>query len=179
MLKDLVQAGDIILLEPRNPIGRIIAKITFGKVNHAALVYDSEQMFEARAEHNKTEFTPIEKYDKRRVYVVRPNYIVKNKTKMKELCNKYNGKPYSFWDIATNAFFFFLTRPLRTKVVSFFGNKEHMVCSEVVARILYEATGYEAWKDFEGITPEDIRDVALENPADHTIQFYDLSTMEG
>ena len=152
----------------------MIAKFTFGKVNHAALVYDKEKLFETDGDYWKAIFTnPDKEYGDRQLYIIRPSYIAGKTAKMKELCGKYENSPYSYWDLATNAVFSFLTRPIRSKVVGFFGSKKFMLCSELVSRIIYETTGYKEWKNYEGITPEDIRDIALENPADHTIKFYD------
>jgi hypothetical protein len=58
---------------------------------------------------------------------------------------------------------------LRKKVVSFLGNKKFMLCSELVARIVYEVGHHESMRDFEGDTPEDLRDLALENPDEYSL----------
>lgn len=171
-LKSNLKPGDILLITPKNTIGKLIVKFTFGKVNHAAICYDSENIFETDGDIFKADFAEIEKYEGRDVFIVRANYIRDRIKEVKDLCEKYKGRPYSYWDIVTNALFFFLARPIRSKVVGLFGSKEFMVCSELVARIVYEATGNKIWKDFEGMTPEDIRDIALENPEEHSIFLY-------
>lgn len=171
-LKDEVKAGDILLICPKNWFGRLITRFTFGTVNHAAIVYDAKNLFETDGNMFVAKFGDIDKYDGRKIVIVRAEYMRDKIQKMKELCQKYNGSPYSYWDIATNAIFFFLARQIRSKVVGLFGDKKFMVCSELVARIVYEATGNKLWKDFEGITPEDIRDIALENPYQHSIKLY-------
>lgn len=172
-LKDMVRAGDILLICPKNWFGRLIAKFTFGQVNHAAIVYDEAKIFETDGNQFKASFSPIEKYDGRKLVIIKARYLKKEMAKFQELCKKYNGRPYSYWDIGTNALFFFFARPIRSKVVGLFGSKEFMVCSELVARIVYEATGNKLWKDFEGITPEDIRDIALENPSEHIVTTFE------
>jgi len=172
-LKAHVTAGDVLLLTPRNFVGRLIAKITFGKVNHAAIVFDANSVFETDGDQLKADFAPIEKYEGRSMYIIRAGYIRDNLSKVQRLCKFYSGSPYSYWDIVTNATFFFLTRQIRSKVVGLFGSKKYMVCSELISRILYEATGNKVWKDFEGTTPEDMRDIALKNPLEHTIKSYE------
>lgn len=172
-LKDSVQAGDILLICPKGGFGQLIAKFTFGMVNHAAIVYDGAKLFETDGDQFKAEFADIEKYEGRKLVIIRARYITKKIAEIQKLCKLYRGNPYSYWDIATNAFFFFLTRQIRNKAVKLFGSKRFMVCSELVSRIIYEATGNKLWKDFEGITPEDIRDIALENPSEHTVILFE------
>lgn len=171
-LKDNVSPGDILLISPNNTIGKLIAKFTFGKVNHAAIVYDPEKIFETDADIFKSAFADINKYSDRDVVIIRADYIREKVPEIQRLCKLYKGSPYSYWDILTNASFFFLTRQLRSKVVGIFGSKRFMVCSELVSRIIYEATGNKLWRDFEGMTPEDIRDIALENPLEHSFKLY-------
>lgn len=171
-LSECVAPGNILLICPKNWFGRLIAKFTFGKVNHAAIVYDSVKLFETDGDQFKAGFADINKYDGRDVFIVSGSYISDNIADVQRRCKLYNKSPYSYWDICTNAIFFFLARPIRTKAVRLFGNKSHMVCSELVSRIVFESTGNKIWADYEGITPEDIRDIALENPEIHKIKFF-------
>lgn len=178
-LEELVRVGDVILTCPnKGGIGTLIAKFTFGKVNHAAIVYDNVKLFETDGDQYRSTFNNISKYDGREVFLIRAKYMKERAIDLQRICKQYHGFWYSYWDIATNAMFFWLTRQLRTKVVGFFGSKNCMVCSELVARVLFETTGNKIWKDFEGITPEDIRDIALENPEQHTIIHFNPNVEE-
>jgi hypothetical protein len=79
----------------------------------------------------------------------------------------YRNYPYDYWSLITQGVFFWLAAPIRKKVVSFFGAKSFMVCSELVARITYEVGGREELREFEGFTPEDLLEVARQYPDEY------------
>ena len=172
-LKKFIQTGDFILTFPKKGqwLGKIIGKLTFGKVTHAVLVYDKVTLFETDGDLGRAMFSKPEKYEARHLIVIHiksmGSFLDGNAEKVQELCHKYVGAPYSYWDIATNAAFFWLAAPLRRKLIKFLGGKRHMLCSELVSRILYEVTGREELRDYEGLTPEDLRDIALEFPEEY------------
>lgn len=168
-LQDVAHPGDIVLVYPKEGqwLGKMIRKFTFGVVTHAFIVVDKKTIFETDGNMLTAKFQPIEKYAGRHLVIIASKSLMNREHDIKVACNKYNGSPYSYWDIATNAVFSFLAAPLRKKVVGFLGTKKFMLCSELVARIAYEVGHREEMRDYEGLNPEDLRDIALMYPDEY------------
>jgi hypothetical protein len=180
-IRDHINSGDWILVFPKKGqwLGQAINTLTFGKVSHAVLVVDKDTLFETDGDIGKAIFTKPEKYEARHLAIVSPVHMKDRYDQILAECKKLEGSPYSYWDIFTNASFFWLAAPIRKKVVSFFGSKRFMVCSELVARITYEATESSVFYDsraelmnYEGLTPEDLRDMAFEYPEEYKVFEY-------
>lgn len=166
-LTDIIECGDLLLTYPKHGgIGKMITKLTFGKVNHAMLAVTGSDIFETDGAFFKAKFTPSAEYDHHHVLIIRLKSMAGKEAKVEELCAKYLNSPYSYWDICTNGLFFWLAAPIRKKVVQSLGTKKFMLCSELASRIIYEATGRKEWEDYEGNTPEDMREIALMNSDD-------------
>jgi hypothetical protein len=174
-LSKQVKVGDILLPKADTPFRKLLAKFQHGDVHHACIVYDNETVFETDTQYAKSRFTPIEEYEKRQLYIVRAHYLEgwACRNEIKERCRKYEGKPYSYWDILTNMIFSPFARNIRSNVIGFLGTKYCMICSELVARIWFEVSFNKIWRHYEGMTPMDIKEIAMLNPADHIVYYYD------
>jgi hypothetical protein len=168
-LRDVVQSGDWILVypKPEQLLGKLIKKFTFGQVSHAALVVDKDTLFETDGDMFTAKFTSLDKYAGRHVIVIAPKSLKDREHDIKVRCEAYKGAPYSYWDIWTNLMFFWLAAPLRRKLIGLLGTKKFMLCSELVARITYDVGHHESLRTYEGVSPEDLRDIALENPTEY------------
>lgn len=170
-LRDAVEPGDILLIypKPKQMLGKLITGATFGKVSHACIVVDRDTVFETDGDMFKAQYQPLSKYAGRHVIVIAPQSLKDREHDIKVRCEAYKGSPYSYWDIATNGLFFWLAAPLRKKVVGFLGNKSFMLCSELTARIAYDVGKHKSLREYEGLTPEDLRDIAYEFPDEYSI----------
>lgn len=154
-LHDIVKTGDLLFVNGNSLVSRIIKKITTGEVNHVGVVYDKDTIFETGLSWGKAEKHKLDKYDNKKIIVVRMRKL-EDREKIQELCDKYSGTPYSIIDIITNIIFSPFNDTIREKFVKTLGTKKFMICSEMSAKILYETTGYKPFKDYEGLTPQDI-----------------------
>lgn len=157
----IVEPGDTLFLFGDGWIERV----TFSRIRHVGIVFDEDFIFETDIWKRRAGFNTLDTYDNRHVEVWGTKDIDHNK--VQDLCEKYNKSPYSWLDIANN----FWTAPLhpeiRKKIVAALGNKYFMICSEISARIIYEATGYEHLKDYEALEPCDLLKLYLEHPEYH------------
>lgn len=163
-----IRTGDWILVSGTSTISKLIKKATIGKVNHAAMVYDDRQVFETDGSWGKAEFHPLAKFEDKKIIVIRPRFLT-DFNKVQDLCKLYEGTPYSYWDIVMNGLTGWLKDELRERLLSVTGNKKFMICSELVARITYETTQYKNLTYFEGLTPQDLLDLALRNYHDFDV----------
>lgn len=154
-LSDVVKTGDLLLVNGNSIVSRIIKKITTGEVNHIGVIYDKDTIFETDISWGKAEFHKLEKYDNKKVIILRMRKL-EDRVSVQELCEKYNGTPYSIIDIATNLLLSPFNDSIRQKFVRTVGTKKFMICSEMSAKILYEASGYKPFAKYEGLTPQDI-----------------------
>lgn len=161
-LSEVVKTGDMLFVNGNSIISRIIKKVTFGEVNHVGIVYDKETIFETDLSWGKAEFHKLDRYDNKKVIIVRMRKL-EDRVSIKELCEKYNGTPYSIVDIATNLLFSGLKDQIREKFVRTLGTKKFMICSEMSAKILYEASGYKPFAKYEGLTPQDILQIVRQD----------------
>lgn len=168
-LQDVVQPGDIVLVYPKEGqwLGKMIRKFTFGEVTHAFIVVDKKTIFETDGDMLTAKYQPIDKYAGRHLVIIASKSLMNREHDIKVACEKYNGSPYSYWDIATNAVFSLLAAPIRKKVVSFLSTTKFMLCSELVARIAYEVGKRKEMRDYEGMNPEDLRATALLYPEEY------------
>lgn len=169
-LADYAKPGDWLLFYPKktNILGKIITRLTFGKVSHAAIYFGDGKIFETDGDLFKAGYADAEQYDGRHIAIIRVKGL--RGKPMMEACEKYKDSPYSYWDIATNGLFFWLAAPLRKNVVQFLGTKKFMICSELVARITYEITGRKELHDYEGLTPEDLLGISKMYPEEYQLR---------
>lgn len=166
-----MQTGDWILPSGNSGISSIIKKLTFGQVNHAAMVVDQDRTFETDGAWFKAKYMPLKRFEGREVFIVRPTFYTPDSLiELVYLCEKYNGAPYSYIDIGVNAAFFWLKDQIRVKLVKALSRKRFMICSELVARITYEVTGEKKLKDYEGMTPQMLLELAYNHPALFTVE---------
>lgn len=158
-LSEIVKTGDLLFVKGDGFISKIIRKVTSGETNHVGVVYDKDTIFETDLSWGKAEMHPISKYDDKKVYIVRLNQFTvhgNDAEEVKRLCEKYNNTPYSVVDIITNLLLSPFNEKIRTKVVSLVGTKKYAICSELSARIIYEAANYGPFFDYEGLEPQDL-----------------------
>lgn len=174
-LKSFIKPGDVIFEGGSAEISILIQKFTNSKVNHALLAYDEIQSFETDGAWFKAGFHKLPENTGKGRVIIRPLFLTDiNRPQFQALCRKYEGVPYDFLDIATNAIFSFLSDNLREKVCTFFGTKRAMKCDELVARILYELSGRKELEWFEGYTPARLLAIMLQNPLHYQILFWNL-----
>lgn len=154
-LKEEVYTGDLLFYKGNSLVSKIIQKTTGSNFSHVGLVYDQEHIFETDLSWGKAQLRKLDHYEGKEIYVVRLRQL-NNYSKIKGLCQKYDKTPYSILDISTNLLFSMLKDSLREKLVRLVGTKKFAICSELSARILYEATKYSPFKHYEGFTPQDL-----------------------
>jgi hypothetical protein len=170
-LSEIVKCGDWLLYYPKKIdfLDKLIMKATFSKLNHAAMVKDSQTVFETDGDMFKAGYTPLADVEGRHVLVIRCKSLQGKEQKILELMEKYKGSPYGYSDLIKQGLLFWMATPIRKKVVSFFGLKPIMDCSELMTRISYEAGGRKELRDYGGFTPEDDRKVMLEYPDEYEL----------
>ena len=169
-LKGIVKPGDLLFDSGTGFISKAIKRFTFGVTNHVGLIYDSDTIFETDVKWKKASLHPLERYNKRSILVMRLKEL-EDYSKIQELCTQYNGTPYSYWDILTNALFSPLKDEIREWLVERIGTKKFMICSELSARILFEATNLTELSDYEGLTPQDLLKICLFHPTQWEIVY--------
>lgn len=169
-LRQIIHPGDWILKRSDAVISKWIRRFTFSKVNHVVMVYDETRIFETDLKYGQAVFRQAKSLENKPIVVVRPKfYITNDEYRIRNLCRLYAGSPYSVWDVITNGLFFWMKDELRAKVIRFLSNKTFMKCDELVARITWEVTRHETLKDWEGLTPGRLLEIAYSNPADYEI----------
>lgn len=139
-------------------ISKSIKTLTDSNVSHVGIKLDSDWIFETHIGRNAS-FVHMAKYDNQEK--IEFEVLAKDADffeKVEDLCDKYQFSRYSAWDIATQAATSWLAPKLRKSLVSFFGGKKFMICSELSARILFEAdkSQFAYLSEFEGFTPADL-----------------------
>ena len=152
-----VTTGDLVYVNGRGPISWVVKKLTRGDISHVAIVFTWQWLLEASATSGKVKFTQISKYKKANVFVRRLKSLTQSQSdQIIRLCNKYNRQPYSYLDVLLNALAFPMPKKMRRKFVSGLGNKKFTRCGELVRRVIWEATGYPPYKDFEASNPSEM-----------------------
>ena len=156
-LVDIVEPGDLIFPSGDATISKLIKKATFSPVNHVALVYDKEKTFETDGAWGKAMFRNLSTYEGKKLAVARLLGVSsEQKEEIQRLCKKYENSPYSYWDVILNGMIFWLDEHFRNSIVDSLGTKKYMKCDELSARIIFEGTGYSAFKDFSSFTPGEL-----------------------
>lgn len=156
------QAIEVVFFKGSGFVSNSIMKLTDSEVSHVALLLDDGAgepwYFETHIGKNAA-YVPARKY--KDSAVVAFEILPKKKeffNIVKGLCDKYQFAPYSPWDIFTQGATSWLAPNIRKGLVKFLGGKKFMICSELAARILYEADQeqFAEFEDFEGLTPADL-----------------------
>jgi len=149
-----VRTGDILYVSGKGFVSWLVKKVTGGPISHVAIVFSPGFITEASALSGKVIFTPISKYSKSNLFIRRlRSMTVEQRVKVASLCVEYKGKPYSYFDILLNLLGAPMSDKWRHKFVSGLGNKGFLRCGELMRRVIYEATGYLPYKDFEASHP--------------------------
>lgn len=174
-LKDFILPGDVFFQANKGLVSKLIRVFTDGKINHALLAYDSIQSFETDGEWLKAGFHNLPKVTEKGNIIIRPMYLTDiNRPYLQELCRKYEGVLYDFWDCATNALFSWLKDNLRERLLTLIGTKRLMKCDELVSRILYETCDRKELKLYEGLNPQRLLQIMLETPLQYRILYWNL-----
>ena len=151
-----IKTGDLLYVSGRGPIAWLIKKLTKGQMSHVGIIYDERLVFETEGRWLKAQLFPVTKYLKSRIFVRRLKSMSDGqRLTVKNLCEKYNNKPYSYLDILLNAVAAPMPDKWRKAFVSKLGNKAFARCGELSRRIVYEATTYEPYQDFEASNPSE------------------------
>lgn len=150
--------GDLIFpIASPGFISSAIRKITKSEFSHVGMVYDKNWIFEAHMGKN-TRLNPMAEYEGKKFRVLRPKLSNIEKARLKDLMEEFNGTFYSPWDIGTNFAFSWLKPARRRAVVDKLGSKKMMICSELVARMLYtvDPKQFALFKEYGGFQPVDV-----------------------
>lgn len=163
-LRDMVEPGDWVIYYPHKNdlLDKLITGVSFGPVNHAALVYDKDTIFETDGDMYKAGFTPMADAEGRHVLIFRPTCMEHKLDEFQDVCKRYVGAPYDYLCLLIQAPLCFLRPEIREKWVKFLTFKRFMVCSELVARVTYEVCPQcTELADWEGMNPEDLRRLCI------------------
>lgn len=157
-----MKPGTVLIYHSKGILPWLIRKFTKSYWNHAGIVGENTEeghvIYEAQASGLVKSVYPAEKLAKRlwdaEIDLLYPRYKV---TDVKKHCENYLGIPYGIgslfkigWGILTKK------TPEKSDGI------KKMICSEFVARVLYDATNKrlnferEYNKDYDFITPDDI-----------------------
>lgn len=155
MEKFKFETGDIGFVVGKGVVSKLIGGVTGGPFSHVFLAVNARQILETDGKWLKAKFTDVSEYDEStNIVVCRPKFLNSaSKLKIKLLCTKYKGTPYSYWDCFMN----FLVSPfndrIRSSTTAWLGSSKFMKCDELTMTIIYEATGYEPYKHHESFEP--------------------------
>ena len=152
-----MKPGDLIFFTGTSFFSRLIQRVTGGEQSHVAVAVTDHEVFETT--RGGANFANILTYQGIKIEVMRLRLKWmgrEERRKILGLCKKYEGAPYSYWDCFTNFIFRPLPAKWREKTVATLGNKHFMKCDELVQRVIFEATKYPGFKDFESLTPSDL-----------------------
>ncbi len=154
------EKGDIIAFSYKSVLGKLIRFMTFGIVNHVAIVVDEHNCIEARGSTNKIEITPINEVLERnsKIYLckLKPEYrqlLEHNSFRFNEAVKHYQNTKYG-WLSAIKAWIdtYFKFIPFR--------NTKRLCCSALVAYIYYNCRFLLDQKPTE-YTPDEIFDMKV------------------
>lgn len=160
----MFESGDWVFVKGSGWISKVIKTVTFSKVSHVGIMYNSETIFETDIKWGKAQLNDVSKYKPEDIEVYRIKDMGwEQRYKIMELCERYKGRPYSAMDIFTNFIFSPLHPKIRGKLTSIIGNDYFQICSEQVCDITYKATKLDFLDCSEGVTPDDLYSIAQKN----------------
>lgn len=158
-----LKQGDILLYRknPSNFISRAIAMATGSSYSHVGILSSQNDDSTVVAEALDKGFTLTRNNTIEYMQRIEDGDVLVLRSKeplefIKEYILKYLGRPYGFFDIFAILIYTF------TKKMVFKGTANRLICSEAVARILYDASNKkidfskEYNKPYSYITPDDI-----------------------
>lgn len=155
-----LQAGDIVFVVGRGWIANTIRFFMGGTVTHVGIMYSDAVIFETDGKWRKARFNELEKYDPENLLVYRFRDIdEEKKAKVQELCIKYDGAPYSYWDCFVHATLSPFNRRIRGWFASKMGNSLFMKCDELTKKIAYEAFDFINFKHAESGDPQKMLEI--------------------
>lgn len=170
-----LQCGDLIFTSSNADISKIIKKFTFSKVNHVLLALSKQHTIETDWEYREAIFSPTTNLNGKKLTIIRPRFYTANSPGMiQTLAELYRGTPYSLWDVAMNGLFCWLKDEIRARWLSFLSTKRFMKCDELAARIVYETTGHESLKYWEGMSPGRLLEICLSRRHDYEIIYSNI-----
>lgn len=152
--------GDVCLFKKNNSfISKAIALVTTSSRTHAGIIYGFSKGFVCCAEAQSNGFTLIN-YSNKEFNNLLGNKILLRRSKQKlyavqRTINKYLGRPYDYKDLI-----FILLNKITGKF--FPDTSKKLICSEAVARVLYDSSRKkidfekEFKKPFSYVTPDDL-----------------------
>lgn len=157
-----MKVGDIVLFRKNNTfISKAIAMITGSSYTHVGIIKDvkkdviviAEAMTEGfySSDYKRKIFEGMIKFGS--VLIMRPTKSLKDVVKSIE---KYEGRPYAVLDLVAILIYAITGHKLCK------GSADKLICSEAVARVLYDASGKkidlqkEYDKPYSYITPDDL-----------------------
>lgn len=152
--------GDIFFVSGKHGLGRLIQGFTGGPVSHVGLVYDGTKglTFETDGKWRKAGIQPLGQYcmdiaEGRVEFFRYKHYTPAMLNALRDLCDKYQGTPYSYWDCAVNGLLAWAPGFIRRPLVGLLGTKRFCKCDEMTMRIVHQVTGFTPFKDYEQHTP--------------------------
>lgn len=161
-----LKCGDIFFVEGTTFISKIIQWMTFSKITHCGLVRRTEtdfDIFETDGSLKKAKFRSFNTLINSKAQFFRADFLTDaQRQAVAILCQHYNGTKYDYWDVALNGLFFWLASPIRKKLIEKLGCKALLKCDEMTMKILYDASGYEPFKDYLTFTPAELYRLVIE-----------------
>lgn len=150
-----LETGDIVFVIGRGWIANTIRFFMGGTVTHVGIMYSEDIIFETDGKWRRASFREIDRYDPKDLMVYRFTDIdAEKRFKVQELCIKYDGMPYSYFDCAVNAVLSPFNRRIRGWFASKMGNSYFMKCDELTKRIAYGAFDVINFKNSESGDPQ-------------------------
>lgn len=154
-----LKTGDIYFLRGKGFISKAIKFFTGGPISHVGIVYDTYTVFETDGAWGKARFFSINKYIGSNIEFFRQVMIDDvDRKKISDLCKKYEGTPYSYWDCFTNAVFSVFNSRIRHTMTSLLGTKKFAKCDEMTQMIIFKGTGYMPFENYESSNPSEMYD---------------------
>jgi hypothetical protein len=151
----------ITFYDGEGTLSKLIRWFTKSKVNHTAIVYDSEDWdteITIEAASNGVIAHKSSREPKYKFYIVDLNAFEKLKTIMGHL-----GELYDYFGIVKFGIFLLWWKVFKTKVRKPLRETKGQFCSELVARYLLSFPNIEI-KNPQWVSPEDLLDICTKNP---------------
>jgi len=150
--------GDILFVCNNSAVSKLIKLVTFGEVSHVGILYNEDTIFETDGKYGKAEFHPLIRYKGKNIEIYRYNTLNPSQIAyLQALCKEYEGRPYSFLDVALKGLLFWLHPNIRRKITSKLGNKYFLICNELVMLIMSKVTKHPVFRYVEGSNPAELR----------------------
>ncbi len=152
----MLETGDVIFIKGKGFESEAVRAVTFGKVSHVCIAYDSDTVFETDGSWMKARFALLSEYEPSEMIVFRfMEDADETREKIKALCVHYKGTPYSYWSCFTNFLFSWLQPQIRERLCSVLSSPFLMMCAQLTFRIRFEADEDLNFADWKGLNPQE------------------------